>query len=508
MKTKLSLRPYQQQIINDSREAFKSGAKNIALTCSVGSGKSLIAKEILTLAKGKKCAFLSFRVLLIDQIKTYFNDLDGFDITFGTLQKHHKEDVHYDLIIKDELWSHGSKLTNSLQYNFMITLTGTPVDAKGYPLKFDKIVEGVQLPDLVELGYAKPIKVLATTKVDTSNLKKQGAEFNKKEAFELMDKPTIHKDIVGVYKKHCTNRKVLVFGVNIEHCENLKKEFLENNINADTVHSKKDNSGILEDYKNNKIEVLINADMLTVGYDETSINTIIIARPLASVPLLIQIVGRATRLNQDKKDDYALILDCSEAIKRCGHHPMQRLDFKKKKEDKEPKCNDCKIPVKLIDRKVTIIDRYEYLVTSTYFCNKCNNKQIIENIKLFTLSICENCGNEFESKDGLQLTQSENSINFDIECVHCGTKKKFREILLSDEELKEVTLKEAMENTETWEQVLLILKAECRKDGYKWQFSKRLLEHCQNKKMTPREVVEHIKRIRLSGKKLSVLMYI
>lgn len=504
----LKLRKYQQQIITDSREAFKSGAKNIALTCSVGSGKSLIAKEILTLAKGKKCAFFSFRVLLIDQIKTYFNSLDGFDITFGTLQKHHKEDVHYDLIIKDELWSHGSKLTNSLKYNFMITLTGTPVDAKGYPLKFDKIVEGVQLPDLVELGYAKPIKVLATSKVDTSNLKKQGAEFNKKEAFELMDKPKIHKDIIGVYKKHCTDRKVLVFGVNIEHCENLKKEFLANNIKTETVHSKKDNSGILEDYKNNKIEVLINADMLTVGYDEPSINTIIIARPLASVPLLIQIVGRATRLNQNKKYDYALILDCSEAIKRCGHHPLQRLDFTKKREDKDTKCKACKTPVKLIDRKVTIIDKYEYCVTSKYRCDECNTEQIIENIKLFSLTICENCGEEFESKNGLQISQGDNSINFDIECAKCNHKRKFREILLSDEELKEVTLKEALENTETWEQVEIVLKAEVKKDGYKWQYSNRLLEHCKNKKFTPREVVEHIKRIRLNGKKVSMLMYI
>ena len=78
----MELRPHQSLAIQKTRESFASGKKHICLCCSVASGKTLIAKNIIdsALAKNKKVGFFSFRVILIEQMKKYFpNALEYFE---------------------------------------------------------------------------------------------------------------------------------------------------------------------------------------------------------------------------------------------------------------------------------------------------------------------------------------------------------------------------------------------------------------------------------------------
>lgn len=499
------LRPYQSKSITECREAFKSGAKEVILMSPTGSGKSIIIRKIIESAKGR-VLFVVHRTILIKQMR---ETLKGLDVEIATLQKISKNQTErYNLIIHDEChYAYNSKLRNNLNCNYYLGLSATPITPDGYSLKADKIISFLQMSDLIDLGFAVPFKVISTSKVDTSKLKSSGGNFNVKESYELMSKSTIQKDILKNFEKYCLNKKTIIYAVNIQHAEELQKEFSDNGHKCVVIHSKKKCEDIINDFKDGKVKILINVSILTVGFDDGDVEALLLASPTKSLIQAIQIYGRVSRLPVTIKKEFGLVVDCANVIANTLH-PMQKIDFNRVKSDKTIKCNKCKAEVKLIDRKIEIIDRYEYIIRSTYFCNECNNKQIIENIKLFNLEICEGCGNEFESKDGLQLTQGDNSINFDIECAKCGNLKKFREILLSDEELKEVTLKEAMENTETWEQVLLILKAECKKDGYHWRFSLRILDHLKKKKYTPRECVDKIKMLRLSNKKTSMLMYI
>ena len=86
--------------------------------------------------------------------------------------------------------------------------------------------------------------------------------------------------------------------------------------------------------------------------------------------------------------------------------------------------------------------------------------------------------------------------------------KKFREIILSDDELKEIKLEEAMANGTTWEQVKLILLKECKDAGYHHRYAVRLIDSLKLKKYTPKNAIEEIKKIKTMKKKISNLMYI
>ena len=500
------LRPYQQKAITDTRDSFIQGYKHICICLSVGAGKSLIAKIIIdqSLSKNKKIGFFSFRTALIKQMKKHFPNDDN--IVFGTLQKHGKDTkTEYDLIIVDEKDFHDTKLKNSIKAKYSITLSGTPVTADGYPLKFDKIIDGVQLPDLINQGYAKPLKILSISKIDTSKLKKVGSDFHKGQSFEIMEKSTIKKDIIDTYKKYCIGRKSLLFAIDINHCESLKKEFLDNGIKCESIHSKKKVDNILNDFENDKFDLLINVDMISVGVDIPSINTIIFARPMLSIPLMIQCIGRGTRINPNKKDDYCLILDLAEVFKRTNHHPMQKLDFNRTKQTKKQKTCTCGTVMYIAGKSTQRINDLEFKSITRYICKNCNRYEDVEKISIINLNFCKQCDNVLTDAD-IQMVENKKSLDFIIKCDHCGCENSQRTILLTDAELKELEYNEIMNGEDNWIKVKKILLQECKKWNYNHRYSIRLIEHLQNKQYTPTDSIKMIKELQSANTKISKLM--
>lgn len=250
------LRPHQQTAINKARESFLNGNKHICLCACVASGKTLVAKTIIdsAIAKGKKVSFFSFRKILISQLKSYFDEVPN--VTIDTLQKMGKNPTEkYDLAIFDEKDFHNTKLKNNITCERSITLSGSPIDASGNALDFDEIIDIIQIPDLIKIGLAKPIKVLSNSLADTSKLKKQAGDFKTKEAYDLMEKPKIKKGLIDTYKKYASDRITILFAVDTNHAESLKTEFLAAGIKCDTTHSKKDEAGRIA-FENGEIKLL------------------------------------------------------------------------------------------------------------------------------------------------------------------------------------------------------------------------------------------------------------
>lgn len=199
----------------------------------------------------------------------------------------------------------------------------------------------------------------------------------------------------------------------------------------------------------------------------------------------------------------ALIIDCAEVIKNT-QHPLQKFDFTKKKQDKNKMCK-CGLKMKLINRRTEPRNEYEYSVISDYKCD-CGVIDVVENIKIINLDVCDMCGDKFQSVGGLQMVKGEDSIKFELKCI-CGNTKPFREILMSKDELQEVKYNDAMSCGATWEDVKTILRAETKKAGYKWQWSDRALEILKQK-ASPQEAIDKIKMTLKSGRKLATVVYL
>lgn len=108
---------------------------------------------------------------------------------------------------------------------------------------------------------------------------------------------TRNKLIVNTYLKQREKYgKTLIFAMNIPHCQTLCEEFSKNGIECEYICSgKQENTEIIERFRNGKLQVLINVNIMTEGSDVPDINSVFLTRPTESEGLLMQMIGRGMR---------------------------------------------------------------------------------------------------------------------------------------------------------------------------------------------------------------------
>ena len=127
-------------------------------------------------------------------------------------------------------------------------------------------------------------------------------------AGQMADSAARNKIIVETYKNNqAVYGQTIVFAVNVVHAIALSKLFNNAGIPAEYIVSnirdkitgvtisREDNERKLESYRNGKIKVLVNVNILTEGVDLPQTKTVFLARPTVSTILMTQMIGRALR---------------------------------------------------------------------------------------------------------------------------------------------------------------------------------------------------------------------
>jgi superfamily II DNA or RNA helicase len=336
-------------------------------------------------------------------------------------------------------------------------------------------------------------------KPDRSNLKITKGDYDIKQSFALMSKSEILNDIVAKYKKHADGLKSLVFCVNIAHAEQMAIEFKNNGYKCESIHSKKkDNDETLRKFKNNEINILCNVDVLTTGFDVPDIYCIVLATPIKSIIKAVQIYGRGTRLNPLDANKKLIILDCAGVIEDTIH-PLQKMDFNKKKRVKnEDKCTryGCGGVKILVEEKIRedALDNTHYLLIRKHKCSKCDEIYISEKLIEIPISECVECGAPIDTET--QMTRTETNITFSAACKSCGAEHIYREIILYDEELKEIATP-----ISEWDSILGELKQATNKEGKKYhhKWSDYVLKDLQESGISSKVIIKEINRYKEKG---------
>lgn len=94
------------------------------------------------------------------------------------------------------------------------------------------------------------------------------------------------------------NKKVLVFAPSKDNSDFLASLLNMQRIKARSITGETnftDRQSAVKMFKNNKLEVLLNYNVFTTGFDDPKIDCVVIARPTASVVLYSQMIGRGLR---------------------------------------------------------------------------------------------------------------------------------------------------------------------------------------------------------------------
>jgi hypothetical protein len=122
-----------------------------------------------------------------------------------------------------------------------------------------------------------------------------------------------NKFIVDKFKEHCPTRKAIVFCADVKHCQDIAQTFNTQGIIAEPVWGAMNpdqRKKVLNSFSKANIQVVSSCGVLTEGFDEPSIQAIVMARPTKSKGLYIQMAGRGLRKHPGKTD--CLILDFTD----------------------------------------------------------------------------------------------------------------------------------------------------------------------------------------------------
>lgn len=175
--------------------------------------------------------------------------------------------------------------------NNKITMDVAPYQPMEFLIKENYLAD----PKFIELNY-DDIDIYQSTNalnhVTESELLKKLSSSNNRNSIILK---------TAVHEVKSNQSKLIIFACDIEHARNLAFSLCCMGVKAASVDSKSTTSveknQIINNYKNGDLDILVNCEMLTTGFDAPETNVAIIARPTNSLVLYLQMIGRALRGN-------------------------------------------------------------------------------------------------------------------------------------------------------------------------------------------------------------------
>lgn len=439
-KNRFKLRPYQKQDFKLYKNKSKKHQHILYGGCT-GYGKSAIIYNMVKriIKKGGRVVVIMPRRKLVRQIAETLADfapsiIMGSDTKYdehssvfvastptlhNKLGKMKKKYLGHltDVIIDEAHINHMSKSMSLVSKYYWedakwCGFSATPIDAGGFRLEgYDHTMYDHQSQDLIELGWLTPTKVMVEDipqGLDDVGL--TGGDYNEGQLAEFMSDDARVNNVYKMWEQYCSDRKTIIFAVNISHAEIIFNDFIHHGVNAGVVHSDINESHedmTLEAFKRGKLNVIINVGKLTTGFDEGSITAMIMARPTKSLRLWMQCIGRGLRLYKGKSE--CLFLDLAGTVAQHGY-PTMRRDFNKVRpargEASEPEfqemvCPFCEYSTQFRNCKKEIEETKHHVTRRTYCpaCGEIINEDVKETKEIKRLKLVEDFTNTSKVSD-------------------------------------------------------------------------------------------------------------
>lgn len=232
---------------------------------------------------------------------------------------------HYDeieeepgMIVIDEAHHALAKTYKEMWERFpkakFLGLTSTPcrLNGKGFTDLFDVLVQSWDVPEFISKGRLATydfvsIKSDGVTQRLIDSLQKRGADgdYQNKEMDMLLNKKPSIERLYRSLEEFGKDRKGIVYAINISHAQKITKLYQEHGVKAIAIDSKTpvtERQQDIEAFKKGDIQVLVNVDIFSEGFDCPDVEFVQLARPTLSLAKYLQMVGRGLRVAKGKKN--------------------------------------------------------------------------------------------------------------------------------------------------------------------------------------------------------------
>ncbi|WP_262884526.1 DEAD/DEAH box helicase [Segatella copri] len=240
-------------------------------------------------------------------------------VSIQWLSKHYDEiEEEPGMIVIDEAHHALAKTYKEMWERFpnakFLGLTATPcrLNGKGFTDLFDVLVQSWGVPEFISKGRLATydfvsIKSDGVTQRLIDSLQKRGADgdYQNKEMDMLLNKKPSIERLYQSLEEFGKDRKGIVYAININHAQKITKQYQEHGVKAIAIDSKTpatERQQDIEAFKKGDIQVLVNVDIFSEGFDCPDVEFVQLARPTLSLAKYLQMVGRGLRVAKGKKN--------------------------------------------------------------------------------------------------------------------------------------------------------------------------------------------------------------
>ncbi|WP_417941589.1 DEAD/DEAH box helicase [Flavobacterium sp. RS13.1] len=305
-----------------------------------GGGKTVIFSEIVRryLANNdKKVVVLTHRIELCKQTSKMLkgfgvsnkiinskvkelpdqNDYSCFVAMVETLKNRiNDEKLHLDnigLVIIDEAhYNSFRKLLNSFKNAFILGVTATPLSSNiKLPMNqsYHELIVGDTISSLIEKGFLARATTYSYDVGLTSLKVGINGDYTVKSSDDLYTNTMMQEKLLHAYTERSLGKKTLIFNNGIHTSLYVYDTFREAGYDIrhlDNTSSSEERKEILAWFKKTPDAILTSVGILTTGFDEPTVETIILNRATKSLTLYYQMIGRGSR-KLPGKDEFTVI---------------------------------------------------------------------------------------------------------------------------------------------------------------------------------------------------------
>lgn len=323
---------------------------NLLYQLPTGGGKTVIFSEIAKRyiqSTGKKVLILTHRIELCGQTHRMLNefgvknkvinsavkdlpvpnDYMCFVAMVETLNNRLRDKIldldNIGLMVVDEAhYNSFGKLFRFYEKGVVLGVTATPLSSNiDLPMKdtYDELIVGESISSLIEMGFLSRA-ITYSHQVGLTSLKVGiNGDYTVSSSERLYNNHAMQDILLNAYVERSLGKKTLIFNNGIETsklvCSNFTKAGYSI-MHLDNTHSAADRREILQWFRDKPDAILTSVSILTTGFDEPTVNSIILNRATKSLTLYFQMIGRGSRVLPDKKE--FTVIDLGNNVSRFG----------------------------------------------------------------------------------------------------------------------------------------------------------------------------------------------
>lgn len=366
----LPLRDYQQAALDAIAAAERAGVQRQLVVAPTGSGKTVTFSHLVAGREGR-AIILVHRDELVRQatekigrvapslevgvVKAERDEHDA-DVVVASIQTASRRLrlarlSGFSTVIADEAhhaaspsWRSVLEHLGSFRSGGPLTVgfTATPETDGRAPLRevWQDVVHYTSIRDLVyQDRLVVPVGQTVATSADLSSVHIRKGDLVEAEVGEEMTRSGAISEVADAYVRYAKDRKGIAFTPTVETAHLLARELVSAGVTAEALDGTTpagERQEILGRLRSGATQVVANCAVLTEGFDEPSIDCVVIARPTKFHGLYVQMVGRGLRKHPGKTD--CLILDVCGAAERHDLVSVVDLGIEKKEEEGAPRA--------------------------------------------------------------------------------------------------------------------------------------------------------------------------